>query len=372
MTPTDIDPKQLEFVVDLIQRIFMLVLFAGLGLFVYIGYATKSERLYRNPEAPIGFFSLLWQFTTNGAQIAYGLFFLVVGSVMLGLPDAMIEASKSSGGAVYDKEGLLVMGSVTTVIGAVSLLSMFHFFRKPFRFIFEDFNPERLIHKLGLVLLFSVMVFQLFYMYQFQKDPYGLIDALKGKNLLLEAGFQAFLFLVFALLALGVGLARSWSKALERLGLWPIKITSTQWLILMGIALGLVVINKIIEPLLLPSIDPLVIKSMEVFTASLFENQSHLQIIVGAVVLGVFAGFGEELLFRGLLQPVFGIVAVNLIFALMHVQYGISPILLLLFGVGLVFGFVRKKYGTVAAMAVHAFYNAATIIVSVLLSSIHS
>jgi membrane protease YdiL (CAAX protease family) len=74
-------------------------------------------------------------------------------------------------------------------------------------------------------------------------------------------------------------------------------------------------------------------------------------------LLAAAAGVGEELLFRGALQPVFGIVPTSLIFAVSHVQYGLTPATLAIFLLSVVLGIIRKRSSTTVAILVHAGYN---------------
>jgi len=74
-------------------------------------------------------------------------------------------------------------------------------------------------------------------------------------------------------------------------------------------------------------------------------------------VLAAAAGLGEELLFRGALQPIFGIVPTSLIFAISHVQYGLSPATLTVFLLSVVLGIIRKRSNTTVSILVHAGYN---------------
>ncbi len=74
-------------------------------------------------------------------------------------------------------------------------------------------------------------------------------------------------------------------------------------------------------------------------------------------LLAASAGLGEELLFRGALQPIFGILPTSLIFAVSHVQYGLSPATLAVFLLSLILGVIRKRSNTTVAILVHAGYN---------------
>jgi membrane protease YdiL (CAAX protease family) len=74
------------------------------------------------------------------------------------------------------------------------------------------------------------------------------------------------------------------------------------------------------------------------------------------ILLGLSAGVGEELVFRGALQPRLGLVRTTLLFAALHGQYswfGIGEVLVL----GLALGWIRARANTTAAIAVHAAYD---------------
>lgn len=74
-------------------------------------------------------------------------------------------------------------------------------------------------------------------------------------------------------------------------------------------------------------------------------------------LLALAAGVGEELLFRGALQPVFGIFLTSVVFALSHIQYGFSPATLTVFLLSVVLGIIRKRSNTTVAIFVHFGYN---------------
>ncbi len=77
----------------------------------------------------------------------------------------------------------------------------------------------------------------------------------------------------------------------------------------------------------------------------------------GILTLGLAAALGEESIFRGALQPRFGLLLTTVLFALLHSQYGISVSTLLVLIVGLALGVVRTRFNTTTAMIVHAVYN---------------
>jgi len=78
---------------------------------------------------------------------------------------------------------------------------------------------------------------------------------------------------------------------------------------------------------------------------------------LGAIILGVAAGLGEELVVRGVLQPRLGIWLSNALFTSLHaLQYNWDA-LLVVFGLGMVCGVVRKKANTTTNAIVHGMHN---------------
>lgn len=78
---------------------------------------------------------------------------------------------------------------------------------------------------------------------------------------------------------------------------------------------------------------------------------------VAALAVGLSAGIGEELLFRGALQPRFGLVLTSLLFAVGHAHYGLSPAIAEVFVVGLALGLVRRRANTTTCVVIHAGYD---------------
>lgn len=154
-----------------------------------------------------------------------------------------------------------------------------------------------------------------------------------------------------AFVAVGVGFYRSKREAFERLGLF--KPTGRQ----VAIALGLVVVTFAVSALSSYLVQVLQPDLHEEITRNMEEMTAEVRSFWGALVLGLAAGIGEETLFRGAIQPRFGIVFTALIFALLHQQYGPSLITLGAFASGVIFGLERKYLGTVPAIITHAVYN---------------
>ncbi|MEX0779280.1 MAG: CPBP family intramembrane glutamic endopeptidase [Balneolales bacterium] len=78
--------------------------------------------------------------------------------------------------------------------------------------------------------------------------------------------------------------------------------------------------------------------------------------------LSVFAGTGEELLFRGAIQPLLGVWLTSLIFVAIHGYFSFKSsghVLfgIVMFGLSLMLGFLFEYIGLVAAMSAHAVYD---------------
>jgi membrane protease YdiL (CAAX protease family) len=77
----------------------------------------------------------------------------------------------------------------------------------------------------------------------------------------------------------------------------------------------------------------------------------------GILTIGFAAALGEETLFRGALQPLFGILITTVLFAITHNQYGLSISTVVVFFAGLIFALLRRRFNTSTAMIAHATYN---------------
>ena len=100
----------------------------------------------------------------------------------------------------------------------------------------------------------------------------------------------------------------------------------------------------------------------EVISDRTEEMASGTDVLLLNMVLLASAGIGEEILFRGAIQPRFGIVLTSAFWALVHTQYQFSFVIFGLFLVGILFGLIRKHMGTTPAIIAHALYNACVVL----------
>ena len=152
-----------------------------------------------------------------------------------------------------------------------------------------------------------------------------------------------------ALAGIGFLLTRGLRAARERLDLRPLRLR--QFAVALALAGGFLVIVGVME------------RAESVWLPSLHAREDRFDYefvgvppMIGAALLSLAAGVGEELVFRGALQPRLGIVLTAAVFAAVHVQYQI-PGLLMIFVIGLGLGLIKRYSSTTFTVCVHVFYD---------------
>lgn len=173
-----------------------------------------------------------------------------------------------------------------------------------------------------------------------------------GGGLLLSLWVQQLTFALWALVGIGWLTRRTLAQALGRLGL----VLPQPKEAAIGIGTGLVSVGVILALEMVAAaagwgFD----ENVERLTESLIGPL--LGSIPGILTLGLAAGIGEETLFRGALQPRFGLLFTSLLFAVVHSQYGITLSTLAVFIVGLILGGIRIRFNTSTCVIAHAAYN---------------
>jgi uncharacterized protein len=270
--------------------------------------------------------------------------------LLLGAPGFLLFVA---GLAVSTRRGIDGIGP-TLLLGGLGLLLPLY---RPARVLLSqigDFDPDDPVHMLGTGIFLGALGFlggQL--VSAPEPDEVGSFDV--GPIVV-----QGIFFVALALVAVGYRINRTWPEVVKRLGL--IRPTFTG----IGFALAAVIVGFVTSGLASALTRATnekyadeINRSLEVMTTS---SPSYL----AAPLIGISAGVGEELLFRGALQPRYGILLTSLLFALLHSQYGFSFITLGTFLLGCIFGLLAKRYGTTHAIAAHALYNTLAVIIAAL------
>lgn len=208
------------------------------------------------------------------------------------------------------------------------------------------FDPNSATDMSGLCVVLSVTL-GYFTLSLVNNSPENINQSVDNSYLIVQVA--AYIALAYA--AVGLGFRRTFAEATSRLGLHrPSQRTVLIAIGFVGLALVISAIASGLTAAIQPDVSDKIQQSLQNMT-------SDVQNPVGAVILGLSAGIGEEIFFRGALQPRFGIGLTSVLFAVLHTQYGFSVTSVGILGIGILLGYERKKYGTPASMTTHAIYN---------------
>lgn len=259
-------------------------------------------------------------------------------------------------GGLLSVAGIALMTTTDLAEGPFILASGLAFslpLLRPFRKLIASFtpmDPKSPIDLCGLALILWVMSF--FVITAVQSGPAEVDsggDALTGNLFWLV--LNAVTFVAIAYVAVGYRIHRTGAEATERLGLTVPSLKTV------AISVGMVIpcfMVSILGSALTVAFQPDVIDNLE---DTMDQMTSGLANPVGALLIGLSAGIGEEVLFRGAVQARFGIIIAALFWTTLHIQYDFSFVLVGLFGVGILLGLQRKYFGTTSAVITHALYN---------------
>jgi membrane protease YdiL (CAAX protease family) len=297
--------------------------------------------------------------------VTYGLILLFDGVMALGgLLGLLIGRSREfqrlflsqfPGGAVLDWDafGLIVLG--TALLAPVFLLP---FVRRGLARLIP-IAPESCVHATALALAVQAMGLN-----------FSQLPLLGGLDQLAEANAQiAFLDLLvsnlpiglFAFVGVGLFIRRAPHETWKRLGLE--RLSWRQVGLAVGLALVILVFYYGVD-WVWHTLDPQNYETMEALSEVLYGGVMSTW---RAVAISVVAGLTEELLFRGALQPRFGLFLAAVLFTGAHVQYGFTPATLEVFGGALVLGWLRQRTNTSACILLHVLYDVAGLLLFPLL-----
>lgn len=228
------------------------------------------------------------------------------------------------------------------------------------------YQPDSILHTCGVVIAVALVAGTI--------STFVLIGGWEGLALSLQEAppslseqfFSNLIYVVLALLGTGLYIRRTPLQIIERLALRLPLSEDLRSGVLTGAALFiganilLVIWATFVSPELL---EQQTVAAEEVFAA--FSST-----LLSGFLLSLFSAVSEEILYRGALQPVFGIGISSLLFTVAHLQYLLTPAALIIFAVSLGFSWLRRRYSTSAAIIAHFVYNFIPFVLSALLSSI--
>ncbi len=221
------------------------------------------------------------------------------------------------------------------------------------------FDPRSTMHMLALVFCIYLIGTQLV--------SFALGGGLSGVAEDTEVNAAVLLMnfipmVIIPLLGVGIFIRRSGPEVLERLGLESPSMTSVG----VGVAAAIALIFVVFA---------LTIAWLIVVGEETFEQQNEasdaitqsINTIWLALGVAVTAAIGEEIAFRGALQPIFGLWWTAIIFTATHIQYTLTPAALIIFVVAIGLGWLRRRFDLYAAIAAHFVYNFIPLLLQLLL-----
>lgn len=226
------------------------------------------------------------------------------------------------------------------------------------------FNPDSMTHMWALILVVQFLTFQF--------ASFFLVGGLEGiaEDIGVNYGTLLANFLPTVLIPIiGVGLfiRRNPGAALRRLGIKPMGLKDLAISIgVSGVAtVVLLMLVGIVVGIWSQLVSPETFEAQNIASNALAESVNTLGL---AFLLALTAGIGEEIAFRGALQPIFGFWFTAFVFVLAHLQYTLTPAALLILIVALAFGLIRKYLDTTTAILTHFLYNFIPLALTVLLT----
>ncbi len=170
-------------------------------------------------------------------------------------------------------------------------------------------------------------------------------------------------FVILAAMGVGIGVRRGARETIRRLGYGPI---SLKQLGVVAVFVGVAFALSAGADSLFSALQPGLHQTVGDLYKSLFDPSGlgPAAAVLFSLLIGLGAALGEETLFRGAVQPVFGIFPTSVLFASMHIQYGPSVLLVFIFLLSIGLGLLRRRFNTTASFIAHAGYNTLGILLS--------
>ncbi len=264
-------------------------------------------------------------------------------------------------------EGIGTVGLILIILSALASLPLMEpvreglarFLPKPTEDGQRGFEPDSVVHMTALVYIIYFTGQNLLALIQFGTME-EMAQSLEGSVGVYSAVMTAVILLAASLLGTGLGTRREPPNVLARLGI----TLPTQAQALAGIGLGF---TMVVAQLVMVGI-------WFVLTPESFQEQTEgARVITTAFasplsgfILAVSASIGEEMAFRGAIQPVFGLAISSIVFTAAHIQYALTPATAFILLLALVLGLIRRRANTTTAMLCHFTYNFILILISIL------
>lgn len=301
-------------------------------------------------------------------MMQYGLVLLIAGwvinaiSLIVVSPEQIADPSFMAQLERVDKTVVgffIVLGS----IALVTIIGLIHF-TLPHKWLEQylhnksqggvyAYDSTLSVHKLAIMLVI-VQVVAVAWTFTASGGVAGLDFAYDTPmSALADLAMGAIFYTTLAFLGVGWLIRRDMAEVLHRLSL---QLPNRRDFIMgIGMAIALYSMTWVFSEIWSMLVSADVLEQQTAASQQLFNAFNH-SLIMG-LLLAVLTGISEEILFRGAIQHVFGIVPTSIFFTLIHIQYALTPATIILFIVSLGFGWLRARYNTTTAIIAHMIYN---------------
>jgi membrane protease YdiL (CAAX protease family) len=199
------------------------------------------------------------------------------------------------------------------------------------------------------------------YFVGFQALNYFLADGLEGLADEIGVNYSILIanfipMIVIPLMGVGLFMRRDWRQSMLRLGIRPLslmdflKSVGISGVVTFGLVVWAIIVGLIWQGL----VSEETLREQTEASNALADSITTLGL---AFAVAVTAGVGEEIAFRGAMQPVFGFWFTTVIFVAAHTQYALTPAWLIILVVALAFALLRKYFDTTTAIMTHFLYD---------------
>lgn len=214
------------------------------------------------------------------------------------------------------------------------------------------YDPDSYVHSLALILiLFMLTVTYGGFILNNGLAGIEAETAIESQSAPDYAGFLENLgvYCLFSVLGVGLFTRRGIRATFQRLG---VRLPGVgEWTAGLGIGLAMRIYTLLFSILIYFLLPRETYNSLWGVSIS-----THSTLLYG-FLLALSSGIGEEILFRGALQPIFGVWLTSLVFVMVHTNYTFT----LSWGIigihALIFAWLRRRTNTTTAMIAHFTYN---------------
>ncbi|MCQ3933113.1 MAG: hypothetical protein DPW16_21905 [Chloroflexi bacterium] len=323
----------------------------------------------------------------NAIVATFGLLYVVVG-ISPDLAEGMLETDIDRGYALVGGVLFLITGIVSSLLlfdrVRIAIAGWFPRLRQPEQFIatmpatsslerqaanpfgmpstlpelpsrvlyrgeLRGFDPHNTVHMLAMVISFLFIGTQIAgFAAGGGLSGYAEDAGISWGNL----GIQFILMTLVPIVGVGLLTRRSMGEILERLGFHRLTVESIG--VGVVVAVGAFVWLFIVAIIWSQLVPPDVLEEQTEASEAISQSIDTIWLVLAVAIT---SSVGEEIAFRGALQPIFGFWWTAIIFTFAHIQYTLTPATVIIFGVAIALGWLRRRYNLYAAITAHFLYN---------------